>query len=67
MMGYWGLGIGDGGWGLGPIPNRQSPIPESHSPNPKLNKKNFYKQIKLLNKIDYSKFFNVFYSYYVIT
>jgi len=23
----WGLGIGIGDWGLGPIPNPQSPIP----------------------------------------
>jgi len=25
--GDWGLGIGIGDWGLGPIPNPQSPIP----------------------------------------
>jgi len=31
-MGYWGLGIGDGG--LGPIPNPQSPIPNPQSPIP---------------------------------
>jgi len=24
------LGIGDGDWGLGPIPNPQSPIPNPH-------------------------------------
>jgi len=24
---YWGLGIGD--WGFGPIPNPQSPIPNN--------------------------------------
>ena len=32
---YWGLGIGDGGLGIGdwahpPIPNPQSPIPNPH-------------------------------------
>jgi len=27
------LGIGDWGWGLGPIPNPQSPIPNPHSEN----------------------------------
>ena len=26
------LGIGDGDWGLGPIPNPQSPIPNPQSP-----------------------------------
>jgi len=26
------LGIGDGDWGLGPIPNPQSPIPNAQSP-----------------------------------
>jgi len=26
------LGIGDGDWGLGPIPNPQSPIPNPPSP-----------------------------------
>jgi len=30
------LGIGDGDWGLGPIPNPQSPIPNPQSPIPKL-------------------------------
>jgi len=29
------LGIGDGDWGLGPIPNPQSPIPNPQSPIPK--------------------------------
>jgi len=24
------MGIGDGDWGLGPIPNPQSPIPNPH-------------------------------------
>jgi len=28
------LGIGDGDWGLGPIPNPQSPIPNPQSPIP---------------------------------
>jgi len=28
----WGLGIGIGDWGLGPIPNPQSPIPNPQSP-----------------------------------
>ena len=32
--GDWGLGLGIGDWGLGPIPNPQSPIPNPHSPNP---------------------------------
>jgi len=37
----WGVGIGDGvwgigDWGLGPIPNPQSPIPNPQSPIPKL-------------------------------
>jgi len=27
------LGIGDWGWGLGPIPNPQSPIPNPQSPS----------------------------------
>ena len=27
------MGIGDGDWGLGPIPNPQSPIPNPQSPN----------------------------------
>ena len=26
------MGIGDGDWGLGPIPNPQSPIPNPQSP-----------------------------------
>ena len=26
----WGLGLGIGDWGLGPIPNPQSPIPNPH-------------------------------------
>jgi len=30
------LGIGDGDWGLGPIPNPQSPIPNPQSPIPNL-------------------------------
>jgi hypothetical protein len=34
----WGLGIGDGDWGLGPIPNPQSP---------------FLNYFKLMHKIDY--------------
>jgi len=29
--GDWGLGIGIGDWGLGPIPNPQSPIPNPHN------------------------------------
>ena len=29
----WGLGMGIGDWGLGPIPNPQSPIPNPQSPN----------------------------------
>ena len=32
--GDWGLGIGIGDWGLGPIPNPQSPIPNPQSPIP---------------------------------
>ena len=28
----WGLGMGIGDWGLGPIPNPQSPIPNPQSP-----------------------------------
>ena len=27
LLNQWGLGIGIGDWGLGPIPNPQSPIP----------------------------------------
>jgi hypothetical protein len=30
----WGLGMGIGDWGLGPIPNPQSPIPNPQSPIP---------------------------------
>jgi len=29
------MGIGDGDWGFGPIPNPQSPIPNPQSPIPK--------------------------------
>ena len=40
----WGLGIGIGDWGLGPIPNPQSPIPNPQSPEKfylfKINEKN---------------------------
>ena len=28
------MGMGDGDWGLGPIPNPQSPIPNPQSPIP---------------------------------
>jgi len=30
------MGIGDGDWGLGPIPNPQSPIPNPQSPIPNI-------------------------------
>ena len=32
INGDWGLGMGIGDWGLGPIPNPQSPIPNPQSP-----------------------------------
>ena len=32
MISGWGLGLGIGDWGLGPIPNPQSPIPNPQSP-----------------------------------
>ena len=41
------LGIGDGDWGLGPIPNPQSPIPNPQSPIPNpqyiINGNSYYK------------------------
>jgi len=40
------LGIGDGDWGLGPIPNPQSPIPNPQSPKPAFNIKIFMKIYK---------------------
>jgi hypothetical protein len=45
------MGIGDGDWGLGigPIPNPQSPIPNPQSPIPILNE-NILIHKKLLNK-----------------
>ena len=35
------MGIGDGDWGLGPIPNPQSPIPNPQSP--------FYSKLLIYN------------------
>jgi len=32
LKSIWGLGMGIGDWGLGPIPNPQSPIPNPQSP-----------------------------------
>jgi len=36
------MGIGDGDWGLGPIPNPQSPIPNPQSPIFQIIFKNIY-------------------------
>ena len=45
----WGLGMGIGDWGLGPIPNPQSPIPNPQSPIPKFLLHNYLTNLKNKN------------------
>ena len=47
----WGLGMGIGDWGLGPIPNPQSPIPNPQFVKVKINFFSF--NLFIVNKYNY--------------